>query len=242
MSSSRLMRLEAVKRRFRTPSGGSLAILSGVDLELQVGEIVAITGESGVGKSTLLNLCGLLDSPTDGRIELAGRDAGTLTPAERAGLRSEFIGFVFQFHHLLGEFNALENVMMPAMIRGKLTVVERARAMELLRGVGVADRADHSPATLSGGERQRVALARAMMNRPSLVLADEPTGNLDTATAASVQSLLLDTVRNEGRSMVLVTHDRELAGRADRHLVLSGGRLESAALFGERGVQSNPGV
>ncbi len=242
MSSSELMRLRAVERHFRTPSGGALSILGGVDLEVHAGEVVAITGESGVGKSTLLNLCGLLDSPSAGRIELGGRNTGILTSGERAGLRNEFIGFVFQFHHLLGEFNAIENVMMPAMIRGRLTQAERTRAMELLLSVGVADRADHSPTTLSGGERQRVALARAMMNRPSLVLADEPTGNLDTATAVSVQSLLLDTVRSDGRAMVLVTHDLELAQRADRHLVLSEGRLERAPLFGERGVRADPGV
>ncbi len=220
-----LLRLRQVHRHFITPSQARLPIIAGLDLELRAGEVVAITGESGVGKSTLLNLCGLLDRPSAGSIEIDGADSSALAAEQVAMLRNRFIGFIFQFHHLLPEFSALENVLMPAMILGTVGAEQDARARRLLDDVGVGSRADHSPATLSGGERQRVALARALMNRPSLVLADEPTGNLDPATAAAVQEVLFETVRRAGRSMILVTHDRALAARADRRLVLVEGAL-----------------
>ncbi len=224
-SGAALIEMEGVGRVFVGPTGKRLEILRGVDLRVAAGEVVAITGESGVGKSTLLNLCGLLDRPTAGRLRLDGVDVDELVGARQARLRNEFVGFVFQFHHLLPEMTALENVLVPAMVRTRVGRRERARARELLERVGVAERAEHRPGTLSGGERQRVALARALMNEPALLLADEPTGNLDPATAAAVQELLFANVGREDRSMILVTHDRGLAARADRHFVLRGGEL-----------------
>lgn len=223
-----MVRLRGVDRDFIAPTGKRLRILRGVELQVEAGEVVAITGESGVGKSTLLNLCGLLDSPSAGDIELSGKEVSTLSPRELARLRNEFVGFVFQFHHLLPELSALENVLMPALLRARVGRQQQQRARQLLGMVGVGDRADHGPAILSGGERQRVALARALMNRPSLVLADEPTGNLDPETAAVVQSLLFSVMRSAERAMVLVTHDLGLAARADRRLVLQGGQLVPA--------------
>jgi lipoprotein-releasing system ATP-binding protein len=239
-SGTPLIEMEGAGRVFVGPTGKRLEILRGVDLRVEAGEVVAITGESGVGKSTLLNLCGLLDRPTVGRLRLGGVAAEELVGSRQARMRNEFVGFVFQFHHLLPEMSAVENVLVPALLRTRVGRRERDRARELLERVGVLDRAEHRPGTLSGGERQRVALARALMNDPPLLLADEPTGNLDPETAASVQELLFANVEREGRSMILVTHDRGLAARADRHFVLRAGelRLESGGSRAAPAVRS----
>lgn len=223
---SRVARANGVHRTYLSPTGERLHILQGVNLEVSQGEVVAISGESGVGKSTLLHILGLLDSPTRGSLELLGEDTSSLSSRRLASLRNRGIGFVFQFHHLLAELSALENVRMPALLGGDADGTRRAS--KLLERMGVAERRHHHPAELSGGERQRVAIARALMNEPTLVLADEPTGNLDTETAEVVQDLLLGTVRESGRSAVLVTHDPCLSARADRQLVMTGGRLAPA--------------
>ncbi len=221
------LELRAVQRVYRS-GAGPLAVLRGADLALRAGEIVALAAPSGAGKSTLLHLAGLLERPDAGSVFVDGRDAGTLADAERTAIRRDRIGFVYQFHHLLGEFSALENVVLPQMIAGISRRQAGERAVELLRAFGLAPRAAHLPGKLSGGEQQRVAIARALANRPGVLLADEPTGNLDMETAGVVFEELLATVRRQGVAALIATHNPELAARMDRTLTLREGRVVPA--------------
>ena len=200
-------------------------MLDGASLSLARGEIVALVAPSGSGKSTLLHLAGLLEKPDGGRVLVGGRDAGALGDAERTAIRRDGIGFVYQFHHLLGEFSALENVLLPLMIAGKPRQAAEQRARGLLESFGLGARMEHPPGKLSGGEQQRVAIARAMANAPRVLLADEPTGNLDVGTAASVFEELLRTVRAQGVAALIATHNPELAARMDRTVTLREGRV-----------------
>ena len=205
--------------------GRSLEVLKGIDLEIDRGEMVTIVGPSGAGKSTLLHLIGTLDLPTDGRILYGGRDVTRLGSSDLAEFRNRSIGFIFQFHHLLPEFTALENVMMPGLIQGSRRLEDRAR--QLLDEVGLTDRLTHRPGELSGGEQQRVALARALLMRPQLVLADEPTGNLDSQTSDSVQSLIFDLNQRHGITFLIVTHSRDFAAMMPRRVSMKDGRIVS---------------
>lgn len=216
--------MSQVERRYAQRSG-PLEILSKADLAIWPGEIVAMVAPSGTGKSTLLHLAGLLERPDGGEIYIAGLPTAHLDDAERTRLRREEIGFVYQFHHLLPEFSALENVIMPQMIRGLTWKEAKKRAAELLDFLGLAARLDHRPAELSGGEQQRVAIARAVANAPRLLLADEPTGNLDPETAGHVFATLLSLVRATGLAALIATHNMELAGRMDRRVSLRDKRV-----------------
>ncbi|MFZ9161181.1 MAG: ABC transporter ATP-binding protein [Burkholderiaceae bacterium] len=205
----------------RFEDAGRLVVpFSGFDLEVQAGESVAITGPSGAGKTTLLQLLGGLERATEGQVMIQGQDLSRLSDRDRTELRGKAIGFVYQFHHLLGELTALENVAMPLRIARVPIVQARSRATELLTQLGLSHRLDHLPGALSGGERQRVAIARALVTKPAVVLADEPTGNLDAANAAQVFDLLMTHVRAQSAALVLVTHDQRLADRCDRVIEL----------------------
>lgn len=217
-----------IARRFMGGDGRELEVLRGVHLTVSPGEVVAIVGASGAGKSTLLHLLGFLDRPSGGEILVGGRSARGLPDVELADVRNRHVGFVFQFHHLLREFTALENVMMPALISGTDPHTAERDALELLGSVGLLDRTGHRPAQLSGGEQQRVAVARALVNRPLVLLADEPSGNLDFHSSERLHDLLFQLREEAGLAMVLVTHNRELATRADRILKLEEGVLQEA--------------
>ncbi len=202
-----------------------LEVLRGADLTVRPGEMVALLGPSGAGKSTLLQICGLLEKPDSGELSIAGKEARKLSEAERTALRGRTIGFVYQYHHLLPEFSALENIVMPQLIVGRSKAEAKARAQSLLAEVGLAERASHRPARLSGGEQQRVAIARALANQPALLLADEPTGNLDPGTGGRVFDLLIGMVREKGLAALIATHNPALAERMDRRLRLEDGRI-----------------
>jgi len=227
-SNTPLLRSQGVVKDYRD-ADRTLHVLRGVDLTLRAGEAVAIVGASGAGKSTLLHLFGGLDRPTTGTIAVNGTDLGKLGDRALAKFRNRTIGFIFQFHHLLAEFTALENVMMPGLIAREEANGLEARATEILTQVGLADRMTHRPAKLSGGEQQRVALARSLINGPALILADEPTGNLDKETGGAVIDLLWEKSRGAGKTLLIVTHDPSIAARADRTLRLVEGGLSDKA-------------
>ena len=215
-----MIKASEVYKRFST-----VEALKGVSLEVARAEIVAIVGASGAGKSTLLQILGTLLQPDSGKVEIAGIDVCSLSEKQLAAFRNRHIGFVFQFHHLLPEFTALENVMMPALIGGIDKNEASRRAAELLEMVGLSNRSEHKPAQMSGGEQQRVAIARALVCRPSVVLADEPTGNLDSANSAEIQRLLVDVRDRFEQTIVMVTHDMALADSVDRKIVMSDGTI-----------------
>ncbi len=219
----------AIHKVFVGGDGSELTVLGGVDLRVESGEAVAIVGSSGAGKSTLLHLLGALDRPTSGGVFLAGLDVSEVDGDALARMRNGCVGFVFQFHHLLREFTALENVMMPCLIAGRQRGAAKERARELLTVVGLEERLSHRPSQLSGGEQQRVAVARALAAEPPLLLADEPSGNLDTQTSEDLHDLLFNLRESQDLGMVLVTHNQELARRADRILELRDGRLHEVA-------------
>lgn len=220
-----VLRLDQVVRSY-----GDLLILDGVDLAVQRGEMVALLGPSGSGKSSLLHVAGLLEPPTSGGVFIDGEDVTGLPDTARTALRRHKVGFVYQFHHLLPEFSALDNVAFPLRIAGVTRTAAEERALELLAGLGLADRATHQPPQLSGGEKQRVAIARALANRPSLLLADEPTGNLDVGTSAKVFESLMALARAEGLGALIATHDQGLAARMDRVVTIKDRHLVRGAV------------
>ena len=215
-----ILNAKSLSKTYRT-GPDEVVVWSEVNLQVAEGETISIIGASGSGKSTLLNALGGLDSIDEGEVELAGRGMHSLPEVERTLLRNRDLGFVYQFHHLLPEFSALENVMMPLLIRGEKTKLAKTSALLCLKQVGLEARAEHKPAELSGGERQRVAIARALVGQPKVVLLDEPTGNLDQETAQQVEDVLLGLAVNVGMAFVIVTHDEALAGRANRRYKLS---------------------
>ena len=221
-----LVRVEGVTKRF-LHEGREVEILKGIDLTIGAGEMLCIVGASGAGKSTLLHILGTLDLPTSGRILFEGMDLTRYSSAHLAAFRNRALGFVFQFHHLLPEFNALENVMMPGLIRGQPRAQIDRAARALLEEVGLSHRLTHRPGELSGGEQQRVALARALVMEPKLILADEPTGNLDSKTSDAMNDLFFDLNRRRGTTFLVVTHSRDLAAQMPRVVTMRDGRIES---------------
>jgi lipoprotein-releasing system ATP-binding protein len=222
-----IVRCRGLQRSFESGTE-RLEILKSIDLELKRGERASITGPSGCGKSTLLSILGGLDRPTGGLVQVGGQDISSADERSLSGFRAKVIGFVFQFHYLLKDFTALENAMLPAFMAGGERKAAEDKARLLLEAVGLGDRLDHIPARLSGGERQRVAIARALVNDPELILADEPTGNLDEASSLVVEDLLFAMVDRCGSTLLLVTHDPHLADRAGRRFILSDGRIRDA--------------
>ncbi|MES2292112.1 MAG: ABC transporter ATP-binding protein [Pseudomonadota bacterium] len=223
-----MLRLENVSRRYKEGEG-QLEVFRDLNMSLQAGEIVALVGPSGVGKSSLLHMAGLLEAPSGGEIYIHGAAVSRLPEQERTRIRRDMIGFVYQAHHLLPEFDALENVVLPQMIAGKTRAEAAQEAKRLLTSLGLGERLTHRPAQLSGGEQQRVAIARALANRPRILLADEPTGNLDPRTSGGVFDALLQITRAEGLAALIATHNVQLAARMDRSLVLEQGRLVAGA-------------
>jgi len=223
---SAALALDGISRAYRF-GDHVLEVLSGADLRIEAGELVGLVGPSGSGKSTLLHIAGLLERPDEGDVCVAGRSCTDMNDSERTLMRRDDIGFVYQFHHLLPEFSALENVMLPLLIAGVSRKAARERAQHLIEAVGLTNRAEHRPARMSGGEQQRVALARALANEPSVLLADEPTGNLDTQTSDEVFELLMSMVRATNLSALVATHNLDLAAKMDRIVTLEGGRLIS---------------
>jgi len=223
--SAPVLALDQVRKVFRQ-GGVQLVVLNGIDLALAPGELVALVGPSGAGKSTLLHVAGLLERPDGGGVRIAGQDCGSLGDERRTQLRRAALGFVYQFHHLLPEFSALENVMLPQMIAGVARGAARDKAAGLLARVGLGERLGHRPARLSGGEQQRVAIVRALANDPKILLADEPTGNLDHATAEGVMATLIEVTRATGLAALIATHNLDLARRLDRIIALEDGQLK----------------
>lgn len=221
------LRLDAVKRSF-SQGKDTLHVLNGAELAIEAGEIVALVGPSGAGKSTLLQIAGLLERPDSGEVWVAGEACGKLGDDRRTALRRSHLGFVYQYHHLLPEFSAIENVVLPQMIAGKSKGVAQGRGLELLERMGLKARAEHRPGQLSGGEQQRVAICRALANNPKVLLADEPTGNLDPHTADGVFHELISLVRSSGVAALIATHNPELAARMDRVVRLQNGVLVPA--------------
>jgi lipoprotein-releasing system ATP-binding protein len=230
-----ILEAQGLRKVYRGGDGNPIEVLAGIDLTVDRGEFVAIVGASGSGKSTLLHLLGALDAPSGGTVRLAGQSYDEETPEGLAAVRNRKLGFVFQFHHLLREFTALENVMMPLLIAGEDDARARSRAEELLATVGLAGRMSHRPSQLSGGEQQRAAVARALVADPLIVLADEPSGNLDNANSERLHQLFAHLSREFETALVVVTHNRSLAARADRVLSLEGGHLIPLS-----GVESMP--
>jgi lipoprotein-releasing system ATP-binding protein len=226
------LRLDRVARIYAEGAGTTLEVFKNVSLTLRPGEIVALVGQSGAGKSSLLHMAGLLEAPSGGDVLIDGEAASSLSEGERTRIRRDTIGFVYQAHHLLPEFSALENVMLPQLIAGKSKVVAETEAKRLLELMGLSQRLTHRPAQLSGGEQQRVAIARGLANHPRVLLADEPTGNLDPRTAAAVFDLLVSVVRKEGSAALIATHNLELAAKMDRALVLHDGKLVDGGKLG----------
>jgi len=225
MTQAPILRSVGLTKAFAVAGAAPLEVLRGIDLSVREGEIVAIVGASGSGKSTLLHLLGGLDHPTAGAVYWEEREIGPLNDEELAAMRGSYAGFVFQFHHLLPEFSAAENIMIPLMIKGRPAAEASARARSLLASVGLEARAAHRPGELSGGEQQRLAVARALANRPKVLFADEPTGNLDSVTGQQMHDLLVDLNRREGQTLVIVTHNETFAAQAHRILRMTDGRL-----------------
>jgi lipoprotein-releasing system ATP-binding protein len=220
-----ILALHDLRKTYNAGKPNEVRVLQGVDLTVAAGEIVALVAPSGAGKSTLLHIAGLLDTPDTGTVSIAGTDMTNLSDRKRTGVRRGQVGFIYQFHHLLPEFTALENIVLPQLANGVSDKAATARAMALLDRVGIAERAAHRPAALSGGEQQRVAFCRALANEPALLLADEPTGNLDPDTSNRVFQTLIGMVRDTGLAAVIATHNLELAARMDRQVRLSAGTL-----------------
>lgn len=223
--SEAVLDLKAVTKSYNTGTANQIDVLRGIDLTLSPGEMVALVAPSGAGKSTLLHIAGLLDAPDGGSVKVAGQEVSGKGDGMRTTLRRRDVGFVYQFHHLLPEFTALENIVLPQLANGISQAGAEARAEELLALVGLSDRARHRPAALSGGEQQRVAFCRALANKPRVLLADEPTGNLDPGTSDQVFAALMDLVAGTGLSALVATHNHELAARMDRRVKLEQGRL-----------------
>ena len=221
-----VLSVSGITKAYNAGKPNAVCVLQGVDLTVKQGEVVALVAPSGAGKSTLLHIAGLLDTPDAGTVHINGTDMTKLSDRKRTAVRREDVGFIYQFHHLLPEFTALENIVLPQLANGTPDADATARARDLLARVGVAERADHRPAALSGGEQQRVAFCRAMANAPSLLLADEPTGNLDPATSKRVFDALMELVRSTGLAAVIATHNPELAARMDRIVHLNAGKLD----------------
>ena len=220
-----VLRLTGISKAYNPGAPNEVQVLRGIDLTVAPGEVVALVAPSGAGKSTLLHIAGLLDTADSGTVEIAGDDLTGQSDRKRTGVRRRDVGFIYQFHHLLPEFTALENIVLPQLANGVARKVAEARARDLLAQVGIAERADHRPAAMSGGEQQRVAFCRALANAPRLLLADEPTGNLDPSTSDQVFAALMALVRGTGLSAVIATHNLELAARMDRQIRLEAGQL-----------------
>jgi|TARA_B110000977_G_scaffold200810_1_gene292702 lipoprotein-releasing system ATP-binding protein len=222
-----ILTLTGITKAYNTGKPNAVTVLQGTDLTVHKGEVVALVAPSGAGKSTLLHIAGLLDTPDAGQVSIAGRDMTKLSDRKRTAVRRNDVGFIYQFHHLLPEFTALENIVLPQLANGVSDADATARAQDLLARVGIAERGDHRPAALSGGEQQRVAFCRALANKPQLLLADEPTGNLDPDTSDRVFDALMELVRGTGLAAVIATHNLDLAARMDHMVRMTAGTLET---------------